>query len=271
MLEQLIDNLLLDRAAREAGVAVDAQEARAEIERSFDAYLLGANVEREEMAERVLAMEGITLDELLAREAADPEAQRSICHVELICARHPEETAVSEENVAEAYQRDLEGVYTRPEMVRASHVLIGTEGAEPAAQAALRAEAEQVLVLARTADVAFADLAREHSSCPSAATGGDLGYFPRHGVMAEAFAAAAFELEPGEISDVVETEFGYHVIQCAERKPGSVLALETVAPGIRWTLRLQKAEALREPLVASLRAGAKIVYGEGAAPAPAGG
>jgi peptidyl-prolyl cis-trans isomerase C len=215
-------------------------------------------------------MEGITLDELLEREAADPEAQRSMRCVELICARHPAETAVSEESVAEAYQRGLESTYTRPEMVRASHVLIGVEGATPEAKTALREQAGQVLVLARTADVAFADLAREHSTCPSAQAGGDLGYFPRHGVMDEAFAAAAFELEPGEISEVVETEFGYHVIQCTERKPGSVLALETVAPGIRWTLRLQKVEALREPLVASLRAGAEIDYAEAQAETTAG-
>ena len=243
VLEQLIDYLLLDRAAREAGIEVDAEEALAEVERSLETYLVSNSLTREELAERVQAVEGVTLEELLERQASDPDARRSMRHVELICARHPEETAVTDENVAEAYERDLESVYTRPEMVRASHVLIGARDAAPEAKASARAEAEQVLELARTADVAFADLAREHSTCPSAPHGGDLGFFPRHGAMVDAFAAAAFELEPGEVSDVVETQYGWHICRRLDfNQQIWMLFTDDAMPTIRLVMRRARQE-----------------------------
>jgi peptidyl-prolyl cis-trans isomerase C len=273
VLEELIDARVLDAEVERAGIVVPPEAVRAEVERTFDAYLLQANLTREDFEERVQSLEGISVDELLDREAENPEALRRMRQYELICQRHPEETAVSDVSVAEAYERDREQAFTRPEMVRASHVLIEAPahgGGTPEERAALRAQAEEVVVLARTADVAFAELARERSACPSSQSGGDLGFFPREGVMDDTFAAAAFALEPGQISDVVETDFGYHVIQCTERSPASVLTLESVAPMIRSSLRMQKIEELRRPLVASLRSKAEIAYaGDGSTGAPA--
>jgi peptidyl-prolyl cis-trans isomerase C len=265
VLEELIDGKVLDAEVERAGIVVTPEAVREEIERTFEAYLLQANLTREDFEERVQSLEGISLDELLDREATNPAAHRRMRQDELVCRRHPAETTVSEESVAEAYERDREESFTRPEMVRASHVLIETRGVPPEERAALRARAEEVVELARTADVAFADLAHERSACPSSANGGDLGFFPREGVMDEDFAAAAFALEPGQVSDVVETSFGYHVILCTDRSPATVLPLEAVAPMIRSSLRMQKIEELRGPLVASLRSQAEVVYADDAA------
>lgn len=115
---------------------------------------------------------------------------------------------------------------TMSEQVRVSHILIRAADFEPdvaetpnaqnEAKAAAVAKAEELLEQIRNgAD--FEALAREHSSCPSAAKGGDLGFFPR-GRMVSNFEKVAFDLKVGEISDVVETIYGYHIIKVTDRK-----------------------------------------------------
>lgn len=100
------------------------------------------------------------------------------------------------------------------DQIRASHILIAHNEGRGAATSRSREEAAQHTQALKTqiddgAD--FADVARENSDCPSAAGGGDLGAFPR-GAMVQPFEDAAFALGVGEVSDVVETEFGYHLI-----------------------------------------------------------
>jgi parvulin-like peptidyl-prolyl isomerase len=100
------------------------------------------------------------------------------------------------------------------DQIRASHILIAhNEGGGASATRNRDEAARQTAALkdqiAEGAD--FADLARENSDCPSSAGGGDLGMFPR-GAMVRPFDDAAFALDVGEVSDVVETEFGYHLI-----------------------------------------------------------
>jgi peptidyl-prolyl cis-trans isomerase D len=127
---------------------------------------------------------------------------------------------VAREDVERVYAERL-GTYTTPEQVRASHILLTTEGKD---DSAVRAQAELVLKEARSgAD--FAALAKKYSQDESnAQTGGDLDYFTR-GRMVPAFETAAFALKPGEISDLVKTEFGYHIIKLVDRKPAVVRQL----------------------------------------------
>jgi peptidyl-prolyl cis-trans isomerase D len=127
---------------------------------------------------------------------------------------------VTREDVERSYNTRL-GTYTTPEQIRASHVLLTTEGKD---DAAVRAQAEQVLKEARSgAD--FAALAKKYSQDESnAQQGGDLDYFAR-GRMVPEFENVAFALKPGEISDLVKTEFGYHIIKLTDRKPAIVRQL----------------------------------------------
>lgn len=100
------------------------------------------------------------------------------------------------------------------DQIRASHILIAHNEGRGAATERSREEAVQQTEALKT-EIAggadFADVARENSDCPSAPGGGDLGTFPR-GAMVQPFDEAAFALDVGEVSDVVETEFGYHLI-----------------------------------------------------------
>jgi parvulin-like peptidyl-prolyl isomerase len=100
----------------------------------------------------------------------------------------------------------------------------------------------------------FADLARQHSDCTSKDKGGDLGFFSRHGQMVEAFASAAFKLERGGISPVVQTVFGYHVIKVTDIKPGKDVSLEEVRADVADACADRRARAIYE----QLRAAAEI-------------
>ncbi|MCL2382029.1 MAG: peptidyl-prolyl cis-trans isomerase [Treponema sp.] len=88
---------------------------------------------------------------------------------------------------------------------RASHILVKD-----------RAQAEDLLTKVKQG-ASFESLAREHSSCPSKSSGGDLGWFGP-GKMVPAFESAVKRLSPGSVGDVVQTQFGYHLIKCTGRK-----------------------------------------------------
>lgn len=144
--------------------------------------------------------------------------------------------------------RENEDQYTTPAQVRASHILLETKGQE---EDAVRAEAEALLAQIREgAD--FAALAKKHSDDEvSAAQGGDLDYFGR-GRMVPEFEQVAFELEPGQISDVVKSPFGFHIIKVIDRKPETIRPLTEVRQQIQDQLAYERAQAQAETLAATL-------------------
>ena len=147
--------------------------------------------------------------------------------------------------------------FKQPEAVRASHVLIAVpQQADEAAKKAAHAKAENVLSQARSgAD--FAAIAKKESNDASAQRGGDLGFFPK-GQMVPAFEAAAFALQPGQVSDVVETPFGFHVIKVTERRPATTVPFAEVAPRIEQFLRQQKQQELTKAYVEGLKGKNKV-------------
>jgi peptidyl-prolyl cis-trans isomerase C len=115
-------------------------------------------------------------------------------------------------------------------IVRASHILLKVTPETKAATAA-KLQALRADILAGKVD--FAAAAKQHSDCPSKTQGGDVGFFPCKFVMAEPFAKAAFALKVGEVSDVVETEHGLHLIKVIERSPGEPSTFERVRDDVR--------------------------------------
>ena len=104
-------------------------------------------------------------------------------------------------------------------------------------------------------DDAFAAAAKEKSQCPSKVQGGDVDYFQRSGKMVEPFAKAAFALKPFQMSDVVQTQFGVHLILLTERKPG----LEVKFADVKDDVKDEFCDRLREQVVAKLKPRANIV------------
>lgn len=140
--------------------------------------------------------------------------------------------------------------------VRASHILVKVApDASPTDKQAARAKIDAIRKQL-AGGTSFAEAAQRLSDCPSKQVGGDLDYFPRKGVMTEPFAAVAFDLKVGQMSDVVETEFGYHLILVTDRKPGQLIAFENVADVAEELY----AEDLRDAIIAQMRSQAQINF-----------
>jgi peptidyl-prolyl cis-trans isomerase D len=148
------------------------------------------------------------------------------------------QTSVSEAEV-KAWFDGHQDRYAQPEERRASHILIVAKG--DAEKAAAKAKAEDVLKEVRKAPAKFGELAKQYSQDPgSAQKGGDLGFFAR-GMMVKPFEDTVFKLKEGEISSVVESDFGYHVIKLTGIKPGKSRTLEEARPEIESELKQQAA------------------------------
>ncbi len=156
---------------------------------------------------------------------------------------------VPAEEVRAAYERRLED-FSTPERVQASHILIRVEENAPEADVeAARASAEAARQRVTGPDAEdFAEVAREVSEGPTAPNGGDLGLFGR-GQMVEPFEEAAFALQPGEVSEVVRTPFGFHVIKVVEREDAAVTPFEEVRDELRRTLAEDRAVDLVSSLL----------------------
>lgn len=142
----------------------------------------------------------------------------------------------------QAYYTDHQSEFGSPEQRQVSHILISVAANAPQSeQDAAKAKAENVLAQIKKAPAKFAELAKQYSQDPgSAAHGGDLGLFGR-GMMVKPFEDAAFSLKQGEISDLVKSDFGYHIIKVVAIKPVRVASFDEVREAIVNKLRQQKA------------------------------
>ena len=147
--------------------------------------------------------------------------------------------------------------YVEEEQVRARHILIKVPPeASPADDAKLKGKADDALKRAKQGED-FATLATQLSDDGSKENGGDLGFFP-HGRMVPAFEEAAFALQPGQMSEVVRTQFGYHIIKVEERKTGRALGFEEAKAQVKDDLTQQQTYERYRQYMAGLRSKAKV-------------
>ena len=148
-----------------------------------------------------------------------------------------ERIQVSPQDV-QRYYEDNQQQYSQPDQVRASHILLKTEGKD---DAAVKKQAEDLAKQAK-AGADFAGLAKKHSQDDSNNTkGGDLDFFGR-GAMVPEFDKVAFSMQPGQVSDVVKTEFGYHVIKLTDKRAASQRPLAEVQAQIEDQIKWQRAQ-----------------------------
>ncbi|MDO8678689.1 MAG: peptidyl-prolyl cis-trans isomerase [Acidobacteriota bacterium] len=160
---------------------------------------------------------------------------------------------VPEADINAFYQQNLPQ-YQTPAQVRASHILFKLEGKD---EKAVQALAEDVLKKAKAPGADFAALAKQYSEDDSNNTnGGDLDYFGRGRMVAE-FDAAAFAMKTGEISNLVKTAFGFHIIKVTDSKPDTTRALADVRAEIEDQLKWQKAQAEAERIAKAIEATTK--------------
>src|SRR5215467_3821166 len=155
--------------------------------------------------------------------------------------------AVPEADIRRAYNDNIDQ-YSTPEQVRASHILLKTEGKD---DAAVKAKAEDILKQAK-AGADFGELAKKYSEDEgSAKNGGDLDYFGR-GKMVPEFETVAFTLQPGQISDLVKSPFGYHIIKVTDKKAGTRRTLADMRQQLTDQLAYERAQLQASELAANL-------------------
>ncbi len=154
---------------------------------------------------------------------------------------------VAPADVERAYNDNIEQ-YSTPEQVRASHILLKTDGKD---DATVKAKAEDILKQAK-AGADFGELAKKYSEDEgSAKNGGDLDYFTR-GKMVPEFDAVAFTLQPGQMSDLVKSQFGYHIIKVTDKKEATRRSLADMRQQLTDQLAYERAQAQASDLAASL-------------------
>jgi len=267
MLRQAITNglvveHLLNEEARKAKIDVTDAELTAELAQRLAAMNPPYTLEQ---YQKIVEAQGGDF------EAAKRGDLRKLKYSRLFEAKFGGTIVVTEADAKKYYDENIQE-FQVPEKVRASHILISTKPTDPNAdpnqvKVQAKSKAEDLLKKAKEgAD--FAALAKENSSCPSAAQGGDLGSFPR-GQMVKPFEDVAFALKVGQISDLVETQFGYHIIKVTEHQDPNQVTFDKAQTNIINELTQQKKQEGARKYVDSLRQSAKITFpSSAAAPTP---
>jgi peptidyl-prolyl cis-trans isomerase C len=245
VLDDMIGYKLLVQEAKARQIAVPDADVDAQIAQ------IRSQFQSDAQFQQALAAQKMTL------EAVRDDARAEISVEKLVESETASKVAVKPEAIADFYQKNQDK-FQQGARVRASHILIGIpQNADAATKQQAKAKAEALLKDLK-AGKDFAATAKANSQDPgSAPNGGDLGYF-EPGQMVPAFEQAAFALKPGETSEVVETQFGYHIIKVADRQDSRVVPLEEAKPQIEQYLTQQNRQTQTQMFVDSLKAKAKI-------------
>jgi peptidyl-prolyl cis-trans isomerase C len=243
-LEQLVTYTVLSQETRARKVNVTDAEIESGIQQ------MRAQFPNEEAFKKALESRGMTIDKLKADTRIDISINK------MVEAEVSTQAPPTDAQVREFYDKNPDK-FKQDEAVRASHILFRVdETADAATKKKAMDQAQSVLKQARDgAD--FAELAKKHSADGSAQQGGDLNFFTR-GQMVPPFDQAAFAMKPGEISDIVTTQFGYHIIKVTERRPAATVPFEQVSGRIKEFLTDQQKQEKADAFIQSLKERAKI-------------
>jgi len=243
--ESLINKQILSAEANKQKIRVTDNETETELKRISEQF------ETPEKFKQRLAMMGITEGKLRRDIKQNYKIEK------LLRLQMPKATPGDGE--VEKFYKENPETFTTPEQIQASHILLSVaDNATDETKKQKREELAAVLAQLR-AGADFAELAKKHSDCPSKEQGGSLGSFAR-GSMVKAFEDAAFSLKEGEISDIVETPFGLHIIKLTGRTEKEVAPFAQVKDRIQTYLKSQKQNEAVGAYLETLRKGVKIEY-----------
>lgn len=243
--EELINQKLLAAAVSAENIQVDdAEVANTIVE-------IRGSLPEGQTLEAALEKEGQTLEMLQDKIRSDMATRQ------LMESKTADVPAATEAEAKEFYESNPDQ-FTAPENVSASHILItfdDTDTDETKAAKKTKLEELRQSILAET--VTFEDAATENSDCPSSAQGGSLGTFGK-GRMVPAFEVAAFSQEVGEIGEIIETQFGYHIIMVSDHQEEGTMEFEETKDKLIDYLTNQKKQQAVVDYIASLRDSATI-------------
>jgi peptidyl-prolyl cis-trans isomerase C len=243
-LDQLVTYTVLTQETRARKIAV----TDAEIDENLKQ--MRSQFPNEDAFTKALAARGMTMEKLKSDAKIDMSINK------MMEAEMANQTPPTDAQVREFYDKNPDK-FKQDEAVRASHILFRVPAnADAATKKKALDQAQSVLKQAR-AGADFAELAKKYSADGSAQQGGDLNFFTK-GQMVPEFDQTAFALKTGEISDIVTTQFGYHIIKLTDRRAPSTVPFEQVSPRIKEYLTEQQKQQKGQAFIESLKQKAKI-------------
>jgi peptidyl-prolyl cis-trans isomerase C len=244
VLESLISRELLYQESQKKGVKVNKEKLETEYEGLKNRF-----PSEEEFKNRLSSLK-------ISEADVKSQIERGLVIQEFIDGEVGGKVVVPEKDV-KAYYDTHPDSFKQPEQVRASHILIKVDPqADETQKAAARKKLEEIRRrLLKGED--FVALAREFSEGPTSVKGGDLGYF-RRGQMVKPFEDTAFALKVGELSDVVETRFGFHLIKVTGKKPETTIAYVDIKERLQKYLKDEKVQQEVTVYLEELKTKAKV-------------
>lgn len=246
--KQAMDQLVSAELLYQAAVKQDAKV----LDKDIDAKIAQDRTRFKDEQEFKKAINDLDMDEKDLREYI----RRGLLISRYVEADFVSKIKVSDADIQNFYDKNPDK-FKRDEAVKASHILIGVDSGATAEEKSKAREKAEKLQKEAAGGADFAALAKSNSTCPSSRQGGDLGFFGK-GQMVAPFEKAAFALKPGQISDVVETQFGFHVIKLTDKKAASVTELKEVKAKIEDYLKNQKVSEAVQKYLTETRKTAKI-------------
>ncbi len=246
-LDSMISKMLLKSVAQEKNITVGPED----VEKQYEKFK--KQFPSEERYKEILSQQKVTEDEIRKRIQESPD----LLYSKVLNTQAPKPEPAKEEEVKKYYDDNVSKM-KQQETVTASHILLqfGDKPAETD-KAALKTKLEGIRKDIVDGKISFEDAAKQFSNCPSAAQGGNLGEFT-HGKMVPEFEKVAFALKPGEISDVFETQFGYHICKVTAHQPERTYPFEEIKDKIKDYLDQKEQAETHKAYIAKLRETAKI-------------
>ncbi|MEK7805846.1 MAG: peptidylprolyl isomerase [Planctomycetota bacterium] len=243
IIDQLITDILLEEFIDRQGLVVAPEEIEREVNQ-IRSNITGNQKDSGQSLEKVLAAIGSNMGEF----------KRSIKH-SLALGKYFNNKI--DDRTLEKYFDGNKSLFNG-ESVKVSHILIDTRDMKT--QEELSHALEQIKSIKKEIDIgaAFDEMAKKYSNCPSAQNGGDLGFIQRKGNLAKSFSDAAFSLRIGQVSEPVQTEYGYHLIKVTEKKEGAHVKFGDVKEKVK--LAVLDEETLK--LLSQLHKAAQIVINQ---------
>lgn len=245
ILESLINQEILYQQSVKKGVMVDKAEVAENIGK------VKARFPSEAEFEKAIASMNLT------SEGVSEKIKRSLAVSKLIDNTVGSKISVSDDETKAFYDGNPSS-FSKPEQVKASHILVKVDTqAKDSEKKAAKKKITDIQTKIKTGEE-FSELAKANSDCPSGAKGGDLGYFGR-GSMVKPFEEAAFSMKPGEISDIVETQFGYHLIKLNDKKEAQKISYLEAKENIKKYLKRKKTDEEVNVFINGLKENAEII------------
>ncbi len=234
-LDQMVERLLLEQEGVRRQITVMEEEVEAAFDQmrsdwpegSFDGALKDRQLNEKMLKE---ALSDNLLTEMMAQKVVLPSIE------------------ITEEDIQSYYRRNPKE-FSRPEQVHGLQILLKTE-----------AQAAEILTRL-VMDGSFSDLARAHSISPEANTGGDLGYFGK-GVMPKVVEDACFALDVNQTSDIIKSQYGYHIFRVKDRRPAAVIPLNTARKEIVGKLKNEMLDGAWRTFTTKLKVSAQMDINE---------